>query len=90
MKTDLYIGPLIERGGKFAYDTFSLGEGLRSSFRYPRIEQARHDRRAMAAELRLDPRICIHICETLGEFERRLAEAQQSEDKQSNPTTVET
>ncbi len=35
MKTDLFIGPLIERSGKFSYDTFSLTEGLRSSFRYP-------------------------------------------------------
>ena len=29
MKTDLYIGPLIERSGKFAYDTFSQADGLR-------------------------------------------------------------
>ena len=35
MKTDLYIGPLIERGGKFAYDTFSQVDRLRSLFRYP-------------------------------------------------------
>jgi hypothetical protein len=38
----------------------------------------------------LDARICIHICETLGEFERRVAEAQQSKEKQGNPTAVET
>jgi hypothetical protein len=76
MNIDLYIGPLIERGGKFAYDTFSQAEGLRSSFRYPRIEQARHDWRAMVAELRSDPRVRIHVCETLNEFDRQVAETQ--------------
>ncbi|HUC09083.1 MAG TPA: hypothetical protein VL985_01510 [Stellaceae bacterium] len=80
MKTDLYIGPLIERSGKFAYDTFSQVEGMRSSFRYPRIEQARHDRRAMIAELRLDPRFRVHVCETLAEFEQQRAEAQKRGD----------
>ncbi len=72
MKIDLYIGPLIERSGKFAYDIFSQADGLRSSFRYPRIEQARYDRRAMISELRLDPRVNIHVCETLAEFEHQL------------------
>ena len=51
MKTDLYIGPLIERNGKFSYDTFSLAEGLRSSFHYRRVGDARYDRRAMVAEV---------------------------------------
>ena len=78
MKTDLYIGPLIERSGKFAYDTFSQADGLRSSFRYPRIEQARYDRRAIIGELRLDPRLEIHVCETLPEFERQLPDGHQS------------
>ncbi len=73
MRIDLYIGPLIERSGSFAYDTFSQIDGLRSSFRYPRIEQARYDRRAVIAELRLDPRVRVHVCETLVEFERQRA-----------------
>jgi hypothetical protein len=88
MSTDLYVGPLIERGGKFAYDIFSLRDGLRSSFRYPRIEQARYDRRAMIAELSSDARLNIHICETLGEFERQLAEAQQGADNCADPKTA--
>ncbi len=37
MDTEMYIGPLIERGGKFAYDIFSQADGLRSSFQYPQI-----------------------------------------------------
>lgn len=76
MTIDLYVGPLIERGGKFAYDTFSRADGLRSSFRYPRIEQARHDRRAMVAELRSDPRIRVHLCETLREFGEQVSQTQ--------------
>lgn len=71
MTIDLYIGPLIERGGKFSYDTFSASEGIRHSFRYPRIEQARHDRRAMIAEAGSDPRLRVHVCETLAEFEQQ-------------------
>ncbi len=88
MKADLYIGPLIERGGKFAYDTFSLADGFRSSFRYPRIEQARYDRRAMIGELRLDPRVAVHVCETTAEFDRRIAEAQQSTNSQTQTETA--
>lgn len=78
MHNELFIGPLIERSGKFAYDTFSQGDGLRSSFRYPRIEQARYDRRVMIAELRADPRVSVHVCETLGEFERHIAEEEKT------------
>ena len=70
---DLLIGPLIERSGKFGYETFSPSEGLRHSFRYPRIEQARHDQRAMIAEAHSDPRLRAHLCETLAEFEELAA-----------------
>jgi hypothetical protein len=88
MSTDLYIGPLIDRGGKFAYDIFSQPDGLRSSFRYPRIEQARYDRRVMIAELRSDPRLHVQVCETLGEFGEHLAEAPQCAENCSNPKTA--
>ena len=70
MKTDLYIGPLIERGGKFSYDTFSPTEGLRSSFRYRRVEEARYDRRAMVVEAGSGLHSHVHVCETLAEFEQ--------------------
>jgi hypothetical protein len=79
MTTDLYIGPLLERGGKFSYDTFSVGEGFRHSFRYPRIEQARHDQRAMIAEAETDPRVRVHVCETASEFEERTTAARTDE-----------
>jgi hypothetical protein len=85
MHNELFIGPLIERSGKFAYDTFSRTDGLRSSFRYPRIEQARYDQRVMIAELRADPRVSAHVCETLGEFERQIAEAEKIEEGRSCP-----
>jgi hypothetical protein len=89
MHNELFIGPLIERSGKFAYDIFSLGDGLRSSFRYPRIEQARHDQRVMIAELRANPRMLVHVCETLGEFERHIAEVEKAgEDRSRSEATT--
>lgn len=73
MSIDLYVGPLIARGGSFGYDTFSRADGFRSSFRYRRIEQARHDQRAMIAESERAPNTRVHVCETLVEFERSVA-----------------
>jgi hypothetical protein len=73
-QTDLLIGPLIERAGRFCYDIFTPEEGLKSSFSYRRIEEARYDRRAFLAEARRDPRHKARICETLKEF-LRLVEA---------------
>jgi hypothetical protein len=70
MKPGLYIGPLIERSGKFSYETFSLTEGLRSSFGYPRVEEARYDRQAMVAEAASGQHSHVHVCETLAEFEQ--------------------
>jgi hypothetical protein len=71
---ELLIGPLIERGGRFYYDIFTPGEGLKNSFGYRRIEEARHDRRSFVAEAGREPRRKIHLCETLSEF-LRLVEA---------------
>jgi hypothetical protein len=88
MDTQMYIGPLIERGGKFAYDIFSQADGLRSSFQYPRIEQARYDRRAMIAELHSNPRIHVHVYETLGEFERQLVQAQHGAEDRGDPKAM--
>jgi hypothetical protein len=76
VKTDLYIGPLLERSGKFSYDTFSVTDGRRSSFRYPRIEEARYDRRAMIAEAGSGLHHQIHLCETVAEFDRLVAAAE--------------
>ena len=59
----------------FSYDTFSLGEGRRSSFRYQRVEQARHDRNAMVAEAEANPNISVQICETAAEFRQQVATA---------------
>jgi hypothetical protein len=66
---ELLIGPLLERNGGYSYDTFTRAEGLRRSFRYPRIDAARYDQRALVAEARRDPRCNVRICETQSEFE---------------------
>ena len=74
---ELLIGPLLERNGGYSYDTFTRAEGLRRSFRYPRVDAARYDQRALAAEARRASRCKVHICETQSEFEQlvRAAEA---------------
>jgi hypothetical protein len=66
---ELLIGPLLERNGGYSYDTFTRAEGLRRSFRYPRIDAARYDQRALVAEARRDSRCNVRICETQSEFE---------------------
>jgi hypothetical protein len=71
---ELLIGPLIERGGLVYYDIFTAEDGLKSSFGYRRIEEARHDRRSFLAEAARDPRRKVRLCETLNEF-LRLVEA---------------
>jgi hypothetical protein len=66
---DFLIGPLLERNGGYTYDTFTLTEGLRSSFRYLRLDAARYDQRALIAETRRDPQYDVHICDTQAEFD---------------------
>lgn len=69
---DLLVGPVLERNGGYSYDIFTLSEGLRSSFRYRRVEQARYDQRALAAESESDPRWRVSICDTLSEFDEAI------------------
>lgn len=70
VEMDMLIGPLLERNGAYGYDIFTVKEGLRSSFRYPRLDAARYDQRALIAETRRDPRYNVLICETQTEFEQ--------------------
>ena len=86
MKTNLYIGPLIERNGKFSYDTFSLAEGLRSSFHYRRVGDARYDQRAMVAEIGSGAQFNVYVCETLAEFEQLVDTAQSASE---NPDEIQ-
>ena len=72
---DLLIGPLLERNGGYGYDTFTLAEGLRSSFRYRRVEEARYDQRALIGEAERDPRFIIRMCETISEFNEAIEDA---------------
>lgn len=76
---DLLIGPLLERNGAYSYDTFTLKEGVRSSFRYPRLDTARYDRRALIAEARRDASCNVRVCETLGEFDQAIEAARRGE-----------
>ena len=67
---DMLIGPLLERNGGYSYDTFTLADGLRSSFRYLLLDAARYDQRALIAEARRDPGCIVRICETQNEFQQ--------------------
>jgi hypothetical protein len=84
---ELLIGPLTERNGGYGYDTFTPSEGLRSSFRYPRLDTARYDQRALAAEAKRDARFAVRMCETQAEFQQ-LVEAAKPEKTASPPSLV--
>ena len=75
IEMELLIGPLLERNGGYSYDTFTRAEGLRRSFRYSRVDAARYDQRALAAEARRDSRCKVRICETQSEFEQLVGAA---------------
>ncbi len=40
VEMDMLVGPLLERNGGYGYDTFTVADGLRSSFRYLRLDAA--------------------------------------------------
>lgn len=75
---DMLIGPLLERNGGYSYDTFTLADGLRSSFRYLRVDAARYDQRALIAEARRDPGCVARICETQSEFQQLVEAARRA------------
>jgi len=82
---ELLIGPLLERNGGYGYDTFKLAEGLRSSFRYLRLDAARYDQRALIAEARRDPPRKVRVCETQSEFQRLVDELRTGAGAASEP-----
>jgi hypothetical protein len=76
---DMLVGPLLERNGGYGYDTFTAADGLRSSFRYLRLDAARYDQRALITEARRDPRYNVRNCETQTEFERLVEAARRGD-----------
>lgn len=73
--TELFIGPVIGRNGGYCYETFTLADGIRGSFRYRRVEEARYDRRVLIAEAAANPRCVVRAYETLAQFEEAVAQA---------------
>ena len=76
---DMLVGPLLERDGGYVYDTFTVADGLRSSFRYLRLDAARYDQRALIAEAQRDPRCNVRVCETRTEFEQLVEAARRGD-----------
>lgn len=72
---NLFIGPVIERNGGYCYETFTRADGIRTSFRYRRVEEAIHDRKVLVAEYASNPRTLIHECETVAEFDEAVTGA---------------
>jgi hypothetical protein len=75
---EILVGPLLEHNGKYSYDTFTLADGLRSSFRYLRLDAARYDQRALIAEAERDRRCNVRTCETQAEFNEAINAARRS------------
>ncbi len=84
---EMLIGPLVERNGGYSYDTFTPAGGLRSSFRYLRLDAARYDQRALIAEANRDPHCTIRICETQTEFDRLVEAAHAGQPIAPSPTS---
>jgi hypothetical protein len=74
--TELLIGPIVGRNGGYCYETFTLADGTRSSFRYRRVEEARYDRRALIAESAVNRRCLVREFETVNEFADAVARAE--------------
>src|SRR5216683_5883517 len=79
IEMDMLVGPLLERNGGYGYDTFTVADGLRSSFRYLRLDAARYDQRALIAEAQRDPRCNVRVCETRTEFEQSVEAARRGD-----------
>ena len=67
----IVIGPVLTRGGGYAFDAWSVEDGLRRGYTYRRIEDAHYARkseiRCRRGEGRLDNMVA---CNTLDEFVR--------------------
>ena len=70
------IGPILTRDGGYAFDSWTLEEGLSRGYPYRRIEDAHYARKA---EIRSHSRAHggqMAACSTLAEFTSALAECQ--------------
>jgi hypothetical protein len=63
------IGPILKRGERYVFDTWSAREGLVRGFAYQRIDHAHYARKAT---IRASARGTV-ICQTLDEFLSRTA-----------------
>jgi len=66
----IVIGPVLTRGAGYAFDAWTLEEGLQRGYTYHRVEDA-HYARKVEIKCR-DAGRCDHMvaCNTLDEFER--------------------
>ncbi len=71
------VGPVLARQGGYAFDVWTIEDGLSCGALYPRIESALEARDAAIAftlPARLGARIEISVCDSFEEFFSELAE----------------
>lgn len=67
------VGPVITRGGGYAFDSWTDEEGLNRSFSYLRVEDAYYARKAEIRSHIGGDRDRMVVCSTLDEFASALA-----------------
>ncbi|HYZ41756.1 MAG TPA: hypothetical protein VE687_14200 [Stellaceae bacterium] len=66
------VGPVITRGGGYAFDSWTPETGLNQSYAYRRVEDAYYARKAEIRSRKSGDRVMV-ICSTLDEFTSALA-----------------
>lgn len=67
------VGPVITRGGGFAFDSWTIEEGLSRGFSYLRVEDAYYARKAEIRSRTGKGAYRMVVCSTLDEFTSALA-----------------
>ena len=68
------VGPIVTREGGYAFDSWTLEEGLRSGYPYRRIEDAHYARRAEIRSRSHGFAAEMVACSTIDEFTAALAD----------------
>ena len=70
MAMEIVVGPVVTRKGGYAFDCWTLEEGLSRGYTYDRIEDARYARKAEIRSTNKGYASRIVACSTVDEFAR--------------------
>ena len=65
---NIVIGPVLRRADRYAFDTWTAGKGVTSSYPYHRIDQAYYARNAEIKASARSRAAAAIVCQTLDEF----------------------